>query len=148
MALSTRGANHGACDGSLVLRRRRPRDYYPCAMPLVTDWISSIGSLVGALTGVGALIVAILSYRRSSRALASDARTRDAVGSTLQAVEALGQASSFDALLDDAMKRRSDAETHETIVEDGMLISRERSQGREKRDAYQSALEDARRKLS
>ena len=117
-------------------------------MPLVTDWISSIGSLVGGLTGVGALIVAILSYRRSSRALAADARTRDAVGSTFQAVEALGQPGSFDALLDEALKRRSDAETHETIVEDGMLISRERPQGREKRDAYESALEDARRKLS
>ncbi|WP_127476372.1 hypothetical protein [Microbacterium sulfonylureivorans] len=116
-------------------------------MPSVTDWISSIGSLVGALTGVGALIVAVLSYRKSNRALAADARTRDAVGSTLAAVEALGRAGQFDAMLDAALKRRSDAETHGVVVEEGYLISRERPEGGEKRDAYVIALERARREL-
>ena len=116
-------------------------------MPSVTDWISSIGSLVGALTGVGALIVAVLSYRKSNRALAADAQTRGAVGSTLEAVEALGRAGQFDAMLDAALKRRADAETHEVVVEEGFVISRERTEGRENRDAYLVALEKARREL-
>lgn len=117
-------------------------------MPSVTDWISSIGSLVGGLTGLGALIIAILSYVRSSRALAADAQTRGAVSSTLNAVETLGQTSSFDAMLDAALRRRADAETHKMVTEDGMLVSRERPHGHEERDAYAAALEDARRRLS
>jgi len=63
---------------------------YPVSVPTITDWISSIAAIVGGLAGVGALIVSFLSYRRSSRALAADARTRAAVASTFQAVEALG----------------------------------------------------------
>jgi hypothetical protein len=116
-------------------------------MPSVTDWISSIGSLVGALTGVGALIVAWLSYRRSTRALAADAQTRSAVGATVDAIDALGRAEQFDAMLDDALKRRSEAETHETLVQDGIVISRGRPGGREKKDAYEAALQKARRQL-
>ena len=116
-------------------------------MPSVTDWISSIGSLVGALTGVGALIVAVLSYRKSNRALAADARTRGAVGSTLEAVEALGRAGHIEAMLDAALQRRADAETHEGVVEDGYVINRERTEGREDSDAYLLALENARREL-
>ena len=116
-------------------------------MPSVTDWISSIGSLVGALTGVGALIVAWLSYRRSTRALAADAQTRNAVGATVDAVDALGRADQFDAMLDDALKRRSEAETNETVFQDGYLVSRERQGGREKKDAYEAALQRARREL-
>jgi hypothetical protein len=130
------------------LRGARQQGGYPCAMPLVTDWISSIGSLVGGLTGVGALIVAILSYRRSSRALAADTRTRDALASTFHALEELGKPTRFDSLLGDALTRRSGADNHEPLVENGTLISRERSRGRDDRDAYQSALEDARRKLN
>lgn len=116
-------------------------------MPSVTDWISSIGSLVGALTGVGALIIAALSYIKSNRALAADAQTRAAVGSTVEAVEALGGPGRFDAMLDAALKRRADAETHEMVLEEGYVISRERAEGREKRDAYEAALQDARREL-
>jgi hypothetical protein len=116
-------------------------------MPSVTDWISSIGSLVGALTGVGALIVAVLSYRKSNKALAADAQTRGAVGSTLDAVEALGQAGQFDEMLDAALKRRDAADTHEIIPEDGHIIRRERPEGSEERDAYLVALEKARREL-
>ncbi|SDH10949.1 hypothetical protein [Microbacterium pygmaeum] len=69
-------------------------------MPSVTDWISSISSLVGGLTGAGALVVAILSYLRSSRALAADAQTRDAVGATLDAMQALGRTVRPHATLD------------------------------------------------
>lgn len=116
-------------------------------MPSVTDWISSIGSLVGALTGVGALIVAWLSYRRSTRALAADAQTRSAVGATVDAIDALGRAEQFDAMLDDALKRRSEAETHETIFEEGYLISRERPEGRQKKAVYEAALRRARSEL-
>ena len=116
-------------------------------MPSVTDWISSIGSLVGALTGVGALIIAVLSYRKSNKALAADAQTRGAVGSTLEAVEALGQAGRFDAMLDAALKRRADAETHDVAVEEGYLIRRERPEARDQTDAYSVALETARREL-
>ncbi|KAF2413483.1 hypothetical protein B1729_09285 [Microbacterium sp. B35-04] len=116
-------------------------------MPSVTDWISSIGSLVGALTGVGALIVAVLSYRKSNKALAADAQTRGAVGSTLEAIEALGQAGQFDAMLDAALERRADAETHDVVAEGGYIIRRERPGGREERDAYLVALENARREL-
>lgn len=116
-------------------------------MPSVTDWISSIGSLVGALTGVGALIVAVLSYRKSNKALAADAQTRGAVGSTLEAIEALGHEGHFDAMLDAAVKRRADAETDEVGVEQGYIIGRERPGGREERAAYLVALENARREL-
>jgi hypothetical protein len=116
-------------------------------MPSVTDWISSIGSLVGALTGVGALIVAWLSYRRSTRALAADAQTRAAVSSTVEAVEAVGRAGKFDAMLDAALKRRADAETHGLVVEEGLIISRGRPDGPEKQDRYEAALRDARRAL-
>ncbi|WP_341995057.1 hypothetical protein MRBLWH7_002570 [Microbacterium sp. LWH7-1.2] len=116
-------------------------------MPSVTDWISSIGSLVGALTGVGALIVAWLSYRKSTRALAADAQTRAAVGSTIGAVEAVGRAGRFDAMLDAALRRRADAEAHEPVVEDGFIIGRDRPDGEGKRDAYEAALQDARRAL-
>ncbi|WP_322411380.1 hypothetical protein [Microbacterium invictum] len=115
-------------------------------MPSVTDWISSIGSLVGALTGVGALIVAWLSYRRSTRALAAGAQTRSAVGATVDAVAALGRAEQFDAMLDDALKRRSEAETNETVFQE-YLVNRERQGGREKKDAYEAALQRARREL-
>ncbi|NYF17844.1 hypothetical protein HDC37_002689 [Microbacterium sp. AK009] len=116
-------------------------------MPTVTDWISSIGSLIGSLTGIGALVVAVLSYRRSTRALAADAQTRGAVGATLEAVDALGRSDQFDAMLDDALRRRSDAETHETVVEDGYIVSRERPGGRVKKDAFEAALLKARREL-
>jgi hypothetical protein len=116
-------------------------------MPSVTDWISSIGSLVGALTGVGALVVAWLSYRKSNRALAADAQTRAAVSSTVEAVEAVGRAGRFDAMLDAALRRRADAEAHELVVEDGFMISRERPDGKSNRDAYEAALRDARRGL-
>ena len=116
-------------------------------MPSVTDWISSIGSLVGALTGVGALIVAVLSYRKSNKALAADAQTRGAVGSTLEAVEALGEAARFDAMLDAALTRRADAETREVVAEEGYISGRERPGGRGERDAYVVALENARREL-
>lgn len=116
-------------------------------MPTVTDWISSIGSLVGALTGVGALIVAWLSYRKSTRALAADARTRAAVSSTVEAVDAVGRAGRFDVMLDAALKRRADAETPERTVEDGFIMGRDRPGGSEKRDAYEAALQDARRAL-
>lgn len=51
------------------------------------------------------------------------------------------------AMLDDALKRRSEAETHETLVQDGYLVSRERPGGREKKDAYEAALQKARREL-
>ena len=100
-------------------------------MPSVTDWISSIGSLVGALTGVGALIVAVLSYRKSNRALAADAHTRGAVTSTVDAIEALERAGGFGT--------QPGAE--------GYGIRRERSESREHRDAYESALKAARREL-
>ncbi|WJL96477.1 hypothetical protein QSU92_04660 [Microbacterium sp. ET2] len=50
-------------------------------------------------------------------------------------------------MLDDALKRRSEAETHETLVQDGYLVSRERPGGREKKDAYEAALQKARREL-
>lgn len=113
-------------------------------MPTVTDWISSIGSLVGALTGVGALIVAVLSYLRSSKALAADAQTRGAVSSTVDAVEALGQSGRFDAMLDAALQRRTDAETG---GEDGYLLNPEASVGPEQPDVYATALERARREL-
>jgi hypothetical protein len=116
-------------------------------MPSVTDWISSIGSLVGALTGVGALIVAVLSYRKSNKALAADAQTRGAVGLTLEAVEALGQAGQFDAMLDAALTRRADAETHGVAVEGDYTIRSERPLGRDEGDAYLVALENARREL-
>jgi hypothetical protein len=116
-------------------------------MPSVTDWISSIGSLVGALTGVGALIVAVLSYRKSNRALAADAQTRGAVGSTLEAVEALGRAGQFDAMLDAALQRRADAETHDVAVDEGYIIRRERPERGGEGDAYLVALENARREL-
>lgn len=92
-------------------------------MPTVTDWISSIGSLVGALTGVGALIVAILSYRKSARALAADAQTRGAVGSTLDAMEALGPSG-------------------ETFI-----LGRDRPYDQDKNDAFEAALTEARRGL-
>ncbi|MEV4686856.1 hypothetical protein [Microbacterium sp. LWH3-1.2] len=116
-------------------------------MPSVTDWISSIGSLVGALTGVGALIVAWLSYRKSHRALAADAETRAAVRSTVDAVEAVGRAGRFDAMLDAALRRRADTEADEPAVEDGFIIGRGRPDGKGKRDAYEAALQDARRAL-
>ncbi|MFC8681242.1 hypothetical protein ACFT30_06925 [Microbacterium ureisolvens] len=116
-------------------------------MPSVTDWISSIGSLVGALTGVGALIVAVLSYRKSNRALAADARTRGAVGATVEAVDALGRAGKFDEMLDAALKRRADAETHGLAVGGGSAIGRERPDGPDEKDAYEAALRDARREL-
>ncbi len=100
-------------------------------MPSVTDWISSIGSLVGALTGVGALIVAVLSYRKSNRALAADAQTRGAVTSTVDAIEALGRAGGFGA----------------EPGADGYGIRPERPEAREQKDAYESALKAARREL-
>ena len=102
---------------------------------------------MGALTGVGALIVAVLSYRRSSRALAADAQTRGAASSTVDAVEALGRTGRFDAMLDAALKRRADAETDGVAAEDGYLISRGRRDGRETPDVYEAALENARREL-
>lgn len=128
--------------GGSVLRR------YPDPMePSITDWLSSIGSFGGFLVALGALWVAFLSYQKSSRALKADGETRDAVGSTLDAVEAFGTAGTFDAVLDEALKRRADAETHEHVWEDGYLVSREREHGQEKRDAYEKALAAARRKL-
>lgn len=92
-------------------------------MPTVTDWISSIGSLIGALTGVGALIVAVLSYRKSTKALAADAQTRGAVGSTLDAVEALARPG------------------------ENFILGRDRPDDQEKRDVFQAALTEARRRL-
>lgn len=115
--------------------------------PSITDWLSSIGSFGGFIVALGALWVAVLSYRKSRKALEADGETRDVVGSTLDAVEAFGQAGTFDAVLDEALKRRADAETHEHVWEGGYLISREREHGREKREAYEAALADARRKL-
>lgn len=58
-------------------------------MPLITDWISSIASLVGGIAGIGALVVAVLSYVRSSRALATDQDVVQTASATLSAVEAL-----------------------------------------------------------
>lgn len=60
-------------------------------MPLITDWISSIASLVGGVAGIGALVVAILSYLRSSRALATDQDVVQSASATLSAVEALAK---------------------------------------------------------
>lgn len=99
-------------------------------MPSVTDWISSIGSLVGALTGIGALVVAVLSYRRSSRALAADARTRGAVASTVDAVEALSRAGGLDA------EPRDERPT-----------LRPQQPGGEHARSYAAAVADARRRL-
>lgn len=115
--------------------------------PTITDWLSSIGSFGGFIVALGALWVAFLSYRKSSRALKADNETRDAVGSTLDAVEAFGQAGAFDAVLDEALRRRADAETHEQVWENGYLINREREHGQAKREAYETALAEARRKL-
>lgn len=115
--------------------------------PTITDWLSSIGSFGGFIVALGALGVALLSYRTSSRALKADSETRDAVGSTLDAVEAFGQSGTLDALLDAALKRRADGERPEHHLETGYLVSRERENGQEKRDAYQTALADARNKL-
>ena len=115
-------------------------------MPSVTDWISSIASLVGGLAGIGALIVAILSYLRSNRALAADRQTRGAVRSAVDAVDALGDPGHFDATLDAALRRRA-AETHESVIGGGSTVSRGREAAREKREAYENALADARRKL-
>ncbi|MCR2811941.1 hypothetical protein NQ166_07175 [Microbacterium sp. zg.Y1090] len=100
-------------------------------MASVTDWISSIGSLVGALTGVGALIVAVLSYRRSSSALAADAQTRGAVTSTLDAVEALGRTET-------AMP---------TAPDDHPSVGSAQYRKVRSHDEYASALHDARRQL-
>ncbi|MFF2633611.1 hypothetical protein ACFVR6_12090 [Microbacterium sp. NPDC058021] len=100
-------------------------------MPTVTDWISSIGSLVGGLTGIGALVVAVLSYRKSNRALAADAQTRGAVTSTVDAIEVLGRAGGFDTEAGD----------------EGYAVRRERPRGREQKDAYEAALNSARREL-
>lgn len=121
---------------------------YPDRMePSITDWLSSIGSFGGFIVALGALWVAFLSYRKSSRALKADGETRDAVGLTLDAVEAFGHTGAFDAVLDEALRRRADAETHEQVWEGGYLISREREHGQEKHDAYETALAEARRKL-
>ncbi|HWM16528.1 MAG TPA: hypothetical protein VNP97_08080 [Microbacterium sp.] len=75
-------------------------------MPTVTDWISSIAAVIGGLTGVGALIISFLSYRKAHRALAADAQTRVAVASTFQTVEALGAQDA--ALRPDSGGRRQD----------------------------------------
>ncbi|MBD7957900.1 hypothetical protein H9651_09650 [Microbacterium sp. Sa4CUA7] len=99
-------------------------------MPSVTDWISSIGSLVGALTGVGALVVAVLSYRKSTRALAADAQTRGAVASTVDAVEALGLAGGFN-----------------TRPGGPGYALRPEEPDREQAEAYEAALQAARRGL-
>lgn len=113
-------------------------------MPSVTDWISSISSLVGGIAGIGALVVSVLSYRRANKALASDARTRDAVGSTLEAVEALGQTSPFDA---DTTRHRHEAiDAYETLINDPGF-AREEAVAEEKREAYETAMEQARQKL-
>lgn len=126
----------------------RLRHRYPDRMePSITDWLSSIGSFGGFVVALGALWVAFLSYRKSSRALKADDQTRDAVGLTLDAVEAFGRAGAFDAVLDEALKRRDDAKTHELVRENGYLTSHEREHGEEKREAYEAALAEARRKL-
>lgn len=51
-------------------------------------------------------------------------------------------------MLDAALKRREDAETHEHVWENGYLISREKEGGQERRDEYLAALEKARRSIS
>lgn len=134
----------GRAEPTAITATRR----YPDRMePSITDWLSSIGSFGGFIVALGALWVAFLSYRKSSRALKADGETRDAVGSTLDAVEAFSQAGAFDAVLDEALRRRADAETHEHVWEDGYLTKREREHGQEKHDAYETALAEARRKL-
>ena len=120
------------------------RPAYCVAMPSVTDWISSISSLVGGIAGIGALVVSVLSYLRANKALASDARTRDAVGSTLKAVDALGQTSPFDP--DTARHRHGAIDADETLINDPGF-AREDAVAQEKREAYETAMEQARQKL-
>src|SRR3954447_2250526 len=99
--------------------------------PYVTDWISSIASLVGGLAGIGALVVAILSYLKSSRALASEKDTLDSVGATLAAVEALGEVD------------RQTRTMRQAVAQDDDTASSER----EGMDDYAAALQDAQDKL-
>ena len=117
-------------------------------MPSVTDWISSISALVGGLAGVGALIVAYLSYRKANRALAADAQTRTAVGSTFQAIEALGaQSDAVDQAVQAALQNRSDADPHPSAIDDGYVAGREKDEVQASREAYAQAAEETRRVL-
>jgi ribosomal protein S27E len=104
--------------------------------PNVTDWISSIASLVGGLAGVGALIVSFLSYRKSSRALASEKDTLDSVSATLDAVEALG-----------ALDGETRAEG-QVATADGTKNTESNDADGTARESFKAALEDAQEKLA
>lgn len=104
--------------------------------PYVTDWISSIASLVGGLAGVGALIVSFLSYRKSNQALASERDTLDSVSATLDAVEALG-----------ALDSEARAERQGVVVEDSESTERPHA-GTTGKEGFEAALEDAQEKLA
>lgn len=103
--------------------------------PYVTDWISSIASLVGGLAGVGALIVAILSYLKSSRALAAEKDSLDSMSATIAAVEALGAISAT------AGPHQSAAQSQASRVDGEDAFQ-------EDRDQYEAALEKAQDKLA
>ncbi|MCC2030893.1 hypothetical protein [Microbacterium allomyrinae] len=104
--------------------------------PYVTDWISSIASLVGGLAGVGALIVSFLSYRKSNQALASEKDTLDSVSATLDAVEALG-----------ALDSETRAERQGVAV-DGAGITEKPHADTAGKEGFEAALEDAQEKLA
>lgn len=102
-------------------------------MPLITDWISSIASLVGGLAGIGALVVAVLSYIRSTRALATDQDVVQSASATLSAVEALA-------------KSLPDSEP-ESLTTEPTVAAAEEAARREGREGYASALREAREHL-
>lgn len=90
----------------------------------------------GGLAGIGALVVSILSYLKSSRALASEKETLDSVGATLAAVEALG-----------ALENAARPDQQSAVPDDAHTSS---GPGVEKagRDDYEAALQEAQDKLA
>lgn len=111
-------------------------------------WGVVVPNYIGAVGGLAATVLAIVSLVLANRARKADAQTRSAVSSVLLAVEGVAAIQGmFEDGFEKDLQGRRDGETQQLMPEDERVVSSLSDATAQRHDALREALDDARRKL-